>query len=185
MSVSTSWVVLILSYALSRGLASLKRRTWCSLSHLWTCTSAATTRTATGTASGTGPHGATATPSSASNPANIRVNVVDVRQGTTTETLTLLTRSTVDNGTLLQLQSHFVNSGIYMQVLQNATVSGSVAGETTRNAILAVIAASELILLYVWFAFRKVTKPWRYGTCAIIPLLHDVLVVVGVFSILG
>ena len=72
-----------------------------------------------------------------------------------------------------------------MQVLQNATVSGSVAGETTRNAIVAVIAASVLILLYVWFAFRKVAKPWRYGTCAIIALLHDVLVVVGVFSILG
>ena len=28
-------------------------------------------------------------------------------------------------------------------------------------------------------------KPWRYGTCAIIALLHDVLVVVGIFSILG
>jgi len=164
-------------------------------------TSTATTPTATGTASATRTPGATATPkatgtspvlvtptatpSSASNPANIRVNVVDVRQGTTTQTVTLLTRSTVDNGTLLQLQSHFVNSGIYMQVLQNATVSGSVAGETTRNAILAVIAASVLILLYVWFAFRKVAKPWRYGTCAIIALLHDVLVVVGVFSILG
>jgi preprotein translocase SecF subunit len=152
-------------------------------------TSTATTPTATGTASATGTPSATATPtatpSSASNPTNIRVNVVDVRQGTTTETVTLLTRSTVDNGTLLQLQSHFVNSGTYMQVLQNATVSGSVAGETTRNAILAVIAASVLILLYVWFAFRKVAKPWRYGTCAIIALLHDVLVVVGVFSILG
>jgi preprotein translocase SecF subunit len=162
-------------------------------------TSTATTPTATGTATGTASATATpkatrtpsvlvtptATPSSATNPANIRVNVVDVRQGTTTETITLLTRSTIDNGTLLQLQSHFVNSGIYMQVLQNATVSGSVAGETTRNAILAVIAASVLILLYVWFAFRKVAKPWRYGTCAIIALLHDVLVVVGVFSILG
>src|SRR5205823_1891336 len=49
----------------------------------------------------------------------------------------------------------------------------------------AVIAASVAILLYVWFSFRKVAKPWRYGTCAIIALLHDVLVVVGVFSILG
>jgi len=72
-----------------------------------------------------------------------------------------------------------------MQVLQNSTVSGSVASETTRNAILAVVAAAVLILLYISFAFRKVAKPWRYGTCAIIALLHDVLVVVGVFSILG
>jgi len=78
-----------------------------------------------------------------------------------------------------------VNNGNYTQVLQNSTVSGSVASETTRNAILAVVAAAVLILLYISFAFRKVARPWRYGACAIIALLHDVLVVVGVFSILG
>ncbi len=127
----------------------------------------------------------TVTPSSTSNPANIPVNVDNVTQGTTTQTVSLLTRSVIDNQTLGKMQSHFVNSGIYMYVLQNATVSGSVASETTRNAVLAVIAASVLILLYIWFAFRKVDRPWRYGTCAIIALLHDVLVVLGVFSILG
>jgi preprotein translocase subunit SecF len=60
-----------------------------------------------------------------------------------------------------------------------------VASDTTRNAFLAVLAASVLILLYIWFSFRKVAKPWRYGACAIIALLHDVLVVLGVFSFLG
>jgi preprotein translocase SecF subunit len=124
----------------------------------------------------------TATPATGSNPSNIPVKVDDVHQGTTTQTITLLTRSTVGTPTLL---AHFVNSGNYMQVLQNSTVSGSVASETTRNAILAVVAAAVLILLYISFAFRKVAKPWRYGACAIIALLHDVLVVVGVFSILG
>jgi preprotein translocase SecF subunit len=73
----------------------------------------------------------------------------------------------------------------YLEVLDNASVTGSVASETTRNAVLAVIAASVFILLYISFAFRKVAKPWRYGACAIIALLHDVLVVLGVFSILG
>ena len=52
-------------------------------------------------------------------------------------------------------------------------------------AFLAVLAASVFILLYVWFSFRKIPKAWRYGTCAIIALLHDVLVVLGIFSILG
>jgi preprotein translocase SecF subunit len=127
----------------------------------------------------------TVTPTSRSNPANIPVNVAEVRQGQTTETISLLTRSVIDSNKLVQLQSHFVNSGIYMQVLSNSTVSGSVASETTRNAFLAVLAASVLILLYIWFAFRKVDKPWRYGACALIALLHDVLVVLGVFSILG
>ncbi len=127
----------------------------------------------------------TVTPSSTSNPANIPVKVDDVIQGTTTQTVSLLTRSVVGNQMLGKMLSHFANSGNYMYTLQNATVTGSVAAETTRNAVLAVLAAAVLILLYISFAFRKVTKPWRYGACAIIALLHDVLVVLGVFSILG
>ncbi|HLH61519.1 MAG TPA: protein translocase subunit SecF [Ktedonobacteraceae bacterium] len=148
--------------------------------------------TATGTSSSTGPvvHGtptATPTPSTTKpNPANIPVSVVDVRQGTTTQTITLLTRSDLSQNDLLKLQALFINSGNnYIQLLNNASVSGSVASDTTRNAFLAVLAASVLILLYIWFSFRKVAKPWRYGACAIIALLHDVLVVLGVFSFLG
>lgn len=151
------------------------------------------TAKATGTpASGQGPVVAvtptvtpTTTPTTVSNPANTPVHVTDVAQGTTTQTVTLLTRSQLNTNTLLQMQGHFINSGIYMQQLITAIVSGSVASETTRNAFLAVLAASVLILLWIWFSFRKVDKPWRYGTSAIIALLHDVLVVLGVFSILG
>ena len=127
----------------------------------------------------------TTTPTTQSNPANIPVEVVDVAQGTTTQTVTLLTRSELSSNTLLQMQAHFINSGIYMQQLGTAVVSGSVASETTRNAFLAVLAASGFILLWIWFSFRKVDRPWRYGTSAIVALLHDVLVVLGVFSILG
>jgi preprotein translocase SecF subunit len=127
----------------------------------------------------------TVTPTTQPNPANTAVHVVQVTQGTTTQTVTLLTRSELNPNKLLQMQAHFINNGIYMQQLGTALVSGSVASETTRNAVLAVLAASVLILLYIWFAFRKVDRPWRYGTCAIIALLHDVLVVLGVFSILG
>jgi preprotein translocase SecF subunit len=148
---------------------------------------------ATGTpASGQGPGVAvsptvtpTTTPTTVSNPANTPVHVTDVTQGTTTQTITLLTRSELSSNKLLQMQAHFINSGVYMQQLGTAVVSGSVASETTRNAFLAVLAASVLILLYIWFAFRKVDRPWRYGTSAIVALLHDVLVVLGVFSILG
>ncbi|GAH36194.1 unnamed protein product, partial [marine sediment metagenome] len=41
------------------------------------------------------------------------------------------------------------------------------------------------ILLYVTWAFRRMPKPFHYGTCAIIALTHDALVALGVFSILG
>ena len=155
------------------------------------------TPTATPTASGTpstgqGPVVAvsptvtpTTTPTTVSNPANTPVHVTDVAQGTTTQTITLLTRSELSSNKLLQMQAHFINSSIYMQQLGTAVVSGSVAAETTRNAFLAVLAASGFILLWIWFSFRKVDRPWRYGTSAIVALLHDVLVVLGVFSILG
>lgn len=65
------------------------------------------------------------------------------------------------------------------------TVGPLIGQQTTRYAVLAVLAASVIILLYIWWAFRRLDKPYRYGTCAIIALLHDVLVVVGLWSIFG
>ena len=64
-------------------------------------------------------------------------------------------------------------------------VSPIVANETVRNAFIALLAASAGILLYIWYAFRRVPKAWRYGTCAVVALVHDMLFVLGVFSILG
>ncbi len=64
-------------------------------------------------------------------------------------------------------------------------VSPLVATEIVQKSILAVLAACVGILLYLWFAFRKVKSPWRYGTCAVLALVHDALLVLGVFSILG
>jgi len=65
------------------------------------------------------------------------------------------------------------------------SVSPMVATETARNAAIAIAVAAIGILLYITWAFHRMPNPFRYGTCAIIALLHDVLVVVGTFSILG
>lgn len=67
--------------------------------------------------------------------------------------------------------------------LQN--VGATVSGESTRYAVLAVFGASLAILGYLTLAFRKAPHPLRYGICAILAMLHDVLVVVGVAAILG
>ena len=64
-------------------------------------------------------------------------------------------------------------------------VSPVVAGRTVVNAFWAVLAAAILIFFYVWWAFRNVPRPFRYGTAAIIALLHDSLAVLGIFAILG
>ena len=68
------------------------------------------------------------------------------------------------------------------------TVGPTIGKETETNALKAVLIASVAITLYIAFTFRKVSRPvasWKYGICAVIALLHDVLVVAGIFSILG
>jgi preprotein translocase subunit SecF len=60
-----------------------------------------------------------------------------------------------------------------------------VAKSTARVAIIAVVIASVAMLIYISWAFRRMPKPFRYGTCSVIALAHDVIVVLGVFSILG
>jgi len=64
-------------------------------------------------------------------------------------------------------------------------VSPMVATETASNAVIAVVIAAIGVLLYVTWAFHRMPNPFRYGTCGIIALAHDVLVVLGIFSILG
>ncbi len=153
---------------------------------------------ATGTAA---PIISKATPTGAatnSNPAIIPVSVTDVQAGKTDQTINILTRSSIqttsstgantsDKSTdVPTLLATILNSGgPYTSLVSNSEVGGAVAQQTTLYAFLAVIVSSLAILAYIWFSFRKVSKPWRYGACAIIALLHDVLVVLGVFSILG
>lgn len=68
------------------------------------------------------------------------------------------------------------------------TVGPTIGVETLRNALSGLLVASILIVLYITWSFRKVPKPassFRFGVCAIIALIHDVLVLIGIFSILG
>lgn len=68
------------------------------------------------------------------------------------------------------------------------TIGPTIGQETTVNALKAVVVASILIVIYIAWSFRKVPKPAsgiRFGVSAIAALIHDVLVVVGVFAILG
>jgi preprotein translocase subunit SecF len=70
-------------------------------------------------------------------------------------------------------------------LLNAATVGPSVGAEVARSAAYAVAIAALGILAYIWYAFGKLEHAWRYGICAIIAMLHDVLVVIGAAAILG
>lgn len=68
------------------------------------------------------------------------------------------------------------------------SIGPSVGKELTRRAILAIILVSLGIILFIAFAFRKVSKPissWKYGIIAVITLLHDVIIPVGLFTLLS
>ena len=75
--------------------------------------------------------------------------------------------------------------GLQRDRVEFESVSPIVASESVNIAFYALAAASVFILLYVWYAFRRVPKAYRYGFSAVLALVHDVLIILGVFSILG
>jgi preprotein translocase subunit SecF len=76
-------------------------------------------------------------------------------------------------------------SGSNVVVLNFSSVSPAIGSEVTRAAAIAILMAAAAILLYIWWAFRGIEHSVRYGTAAIIALLHDVLVLLGVEAMLG
>lgn len=68
------------------------------------------------------------------------------------------------------------------------TIGASVSENLRSRAVGAIIWVNIAIILYVAYAFRKVSKPvasWKYGLLAIVALVHDILVVLGAFVFLG
>ena len=91
----------------------------------------------------------------------------------------------VGNSERQQIEQALTSEFGPMQILNLDQVSPLIAEQIVRLAILAVAAASVCILGYLWWAFNKVSHPIRFGTTAIVALLHDALIVLGIFSILG
>jgi len=80
------------------------------------------------------------------------------------------------------------NQGQDVKELRFESVGPVIGEELKSKAWLAIILASLAIILYIAYAFRKVSKPvvsWKYGIAAIVALLHDILIVTGLFSLLG
>ncbi|MFZ5392582.1 MAG: protein translocase subunit SecF [Patescibacteria group bacterium] len=72
--------------------------------------------------------------------------------------------------------------------LRFEAIGPTISNQLTQNTFLSVVIASICIILYLAWSFRGVPAPtssWRFGICAVAALLHDVLFVLGVFSILG
>jgi preprotein translocase subunit SecF len=75
-----------------------------------------------------------------------------------------------------------------MQEVSFTSIGPSIGNELQTKATLSLIIVSIAIILFIAYAFRKVSKPvssWKYGFVAIITLIHDVVLTAGVFAILG
>lgn len=65
------------------------------------------------------------------------------------------------------------------------SIGPSVGRELTRKAVVAIVLVSLAIILFITFAFRKVSRPvssWKYGVIAVIALLHDITIPAGIFA---
>ena len=93
-----------------------------------------------------------------------------------------------------QAQKAVIMSALSLNGTASTTVKtfdsiGPVLGaEALRKAFVSIFLVLIGIVLFITFAFRKVSEPvssWKYGLTAVIALAHDVIIPAGVFSILG
>ncbi len=110
----------------------------------------------------------------------------------------IIIQPTSNNGAVLQFKG--VDEATHQQILSELNklsevqeksfqfVGPSIGQELRNKTELAIVIALLAITLYIAFAFRKVSRPvssWKYGIASLIALFHDILIPLGVFSILG
>lgn len=114
-------------------------------------------------------------------------NISDANVHTIGDANTLIIRTKqVDPEEKVKLMTALEKSfGEKPEELQFRAVGPTVGKEVTKTAFIAVILASFVILGFIIWAFRQVDHPFRYGTSAIIAMIHDVLVASAFFSLMG
>ena len=76
-------------------------------------------------------------------------------------------------------------SGRDVTILRSDTVGPTISQQVATRALLAIGIAALAVIIYIAFAFRGLPHALRYGVCAIIAMLHDILVVISVTAIGG
>lgn len=78
--------------------------------------------------------------------------------------------------------------GADLQERRFDNIGPTIGAELRQRSIWAIVLVITLIVLYIAWAFRKVSEPvssWKYGVATVIALVHDVMIPIGVFSLLG
>lgn len=84
--------------------------------------------------------------------------------------------------------AHLTGEFPEMQELQYTSIGPTVGASLQRRALAALVVAALAIIVYLTIAFRTVPRdlsPWSFGLAAVAALLHDLVIVMGIFTILS
>ncbi|MDA1208711.1 MAG: protein translocase subunit SecF [bacterium] len=106
----------------------------------------------------------------------------------TKDSSVLIRMRDLSNEEHLALVDHFTATIGKVSERQFTTIGPTVGSTLKKRSMWALAIAAFAIILYVAFAFRKIPRklsPWRFGVIAVVTLLHDVIITVGVFVVIS
>lgn len=106
----------------------------------------------------------------------------------TKDSTVLMRMRDISNPEHIALQQHLGKELGNIRELQFTTIGPTVGASLKQRSFWALTIAAIAIVLYVAFAFRKVPRklsPWRFGIIAVVTLIHDVLITVGIFILIS
>jgi preprotein translocase subunit SecF len=106
----------------------------------------------------------------------------------TFETEVPVTPVLIEDGELVIDQGNTESTGNRVTEQRIETIGPSISSQLKERSLYAGVAVVLAIVVFVAYAFRKVSKPvqsWKYGLAAIVALVHDVMITIGIFSLLG
>lgn len=86
------------------------------------------------------------------------------------------------------LKAAHATDGVTVEERRFESIGPLIGEELRRKTVYAIVGAILAIVLYITWAFRRVSHPvasWKYGAATVVALAHDVIIPVGVFSVLG
>ena len=86
----------------------------------------------------------------------------------------------VQNQMIINVKKNLEDTLSSVSFLQTESVGSKVSGELVQKAILAVCLAVFAVLFYIWIRFE-----WQFSLGAVLALIHDVVITIGIFSLIG
>ena len=121
-------------------------------------------------------------------PASSGVALGNIASASTKDGTVMLRMRNLSNEEHLELLAHLQTGTEKIQELQYTTIGPTVGASLKKRAGWALVIASLAIIVYLAAAFRKIPgrmSPWSFGFAAVVALIHDIIITVGVFIIIG